>query len=105
LQNTPTVTTPQVLQMGCLDEKDIITLDGRLIGQLKGAWLELPTWSVKSLVVTLNKDVVEELNVKKPMLRHADVTLDTKFVKNIGDVVQLNTDINGLTGSLTPIKT
>jgi sporulation protein YlmC with PRC-barrel domain len=81
------------LELGCIEDRDVITTDGRNIGSLTGAWIDIGTWSVTSLVVELNKDVVDELNVKKPILRTAKVNIPTNYVKNISDVVQLNTDV------------
>ncbi len=75
MQQTPTATTAKPLEMGCIGDRDVITNDGRNIGRLKGAWIDMGTWSVSALVVELNKDVVDELNVKKPMLRTAKVNL------------------------------
>ena len=54
------------------------------------------TWTVTALIVELNKEVVDELNVKKPILRTARVNIPTSYVQNIADVVQLNTDVASL---------
>jgi sporulation protein YlmC with PRC-barrel domain len=92
MQQTPTVAT-KPLEMGCIDDRDVITADGRNIGTLTGAWIDFNTWSVTKLIVNLNKEVVDELNVKKPILRTARVNVPVTYVKNIADVVQLNTDV------------
>ena len=96
MQQTPTVTTQMPLELGCIEDREVITTDGRNIGTLTGAWVDLGTWSVTALVVELKKDVVDELNVKKPALRTAKVNIPTSYVKNIADVVQLNTDVGTL---------
>ena len=96
MQETPTVTSGKPLEMGCIEGRDVITTDGRDIGNLAGAWLDVSTWTVTSLIVELDKTVVDELNVKKPMLRTARVNIPTNYVRNIADVVQLNTDISTL---------
>lgn len=88
--------TGKPLEMGDLSEREVITSDGRVIGKLKGAWLDTANWSVSSLIIDLNKEVVDELNVKKPMLRTARINLPVNFVKNVSDVVQLNTDMTSL---------
>jgi sporulation protein YlmC with PRC-barrel domain len=93
MQETPTVTTTKPLEMGCIEDREVITTDGRNIGTLTGAWVDLGTWTVTALIVELNKDVVDELNVKKPALRTAKVNIPTNYVKNIADVVQLNADV------------
>lgn len=84
------------IEMGCLESKNVITTDGRMIGVLTGAWMDTSNWTITSLVVELEKDVVAELNVKKPLLRTAKVTVPTSTVLNIADVVQLNTDMANL---------
>ncbi|MBI0584249.1 MAG: PRC-barrel domain-containing protein [Methanomassiliicoccus sp.] len=89
------------LELGCIGKKDVITTDGRNIGTLSGAWIDTTAWTVISLVVDLNKDVVSELNVKKPILRTAKVNVPTANIKNIADVVQLNSDITNLGSILT----
>ena len=94
MQETAVKSRP--IEMGCLESKNVITTDGRMIGVLTGAYMDTSNWSVTSLVVELEKDVVSELNVKKPLLRTAKVTVPTSTVLNIADVVQLNTDMANL---------
>ncbi len=86
--------------MGCIENRDVITTDGRNIGTLTGAWMDLSNWSVTALIVELNKQVVDELNVKKPMLRTARVNIPVNYVKNIADVVQLSADMPTLSTAL-----
>jgi sporulation protein YlmC with PRC-barrel domain len=99
MQETSTQNRP--LELGDLEDRDIITTDGRVIGKLTGAWIDTSSWTVSSLVVELNKDVVDELNVKKPILKHARINLPTTYVKRVADVVQLNVDISGLSASVS----
>ncbi len=82
--------------MGCLENKNVITTDGRIVGVLSGAWVDTSTWTVTSIIIELEKNVVDELNVKKPLLRTAKVTVPTSTVLNIADVVQLSTGFGGL---------
>lgn len=95
-----TTTTNRPLEMGDLEDRDVITADGRVIGQLKGAWIDTNNWQVASLVVDLRKEVVDELNVKKPVLKAARINLPTSYVQRVADVVQLNTDMGGLAASV-----
>lgn len=96
MQETTTAVKSKPLEMGCLESRNVITTDGRMIGVLTGAWMDTSNWTITSLVVELEKQVVDELNVKKPLLRTAKVTLPTSIVMNIADVVQLNTDVSNL---------
>jgi len=95
-----TTVTSKPLEMGCIENRNVITTDGRMIGTLTGAWIDTSTWTITSLVVELEKDVVEDLRVKKPLLRTAKVSVPTSAVLNVGDVVQLNTDITNLSTML-----
>jgi sporulation protein YlmC with PRC-barrel domain len=96
MQETPVITSAPPLEMGCIEDRDVITSDGRKIGSLTGAWIDISTWTITSLIVELDKEVVSELNVKKPMLRTARVNIPTSYIQRISDVAQLNTDITTL---------
>lgn len=82
--------------MGCLESRNVITTDGRVIGVLSGAYVDPNNWTVSSLVIELEKEVVSQLNVKKPLLRTAKVTVPTSIVRQVADVVQLNADMSNL---------
>ena len=104
MEKTSTTTKSKPLEMGCVEERDMITSDGRNIGQFKGVWLDVSNWNVSSIIIELDKNVVEELNVKKPMLRSAKVSVPITYVKTIADVVQINTDISGLSAGLASLR-
>jgi sporulation protein YlmC with PRC-barrel domain len=95
-----TTVTSKPLEMGCIESRNVITTDGRMIGTLTGAWIDTSTWTITSLVVELEKEVVDALNVKKPLLRTAKVSIPTSAVLNVADVVQLNTDVASLSTML-----
>ncbi len=84
------------LEMGCLKSREVITTDGRNVGNLSGAWIDVSTWTVTALVIDLDRSVVDELNLKKPILRTAKTTIPTSMIKNISDVAQLNADMASL---------
>lgn len=81
------------MELRWVESKEVISSEGRSIGTLSGALLNLSNWTVSSLLIELNKTVLEELKVKKPLLHLAKVTIPTSVIKNFSDVVQLNTDI------------
>ncbi|HOL07909.1 MAG TPA: PRC-barrel domain-containing protein, partial [Methanomassiliicoccaceae archaeon] len=98
MQETTTQSRP--LEVGEIEERDVITRDGRIIGHLKGAWIDTSNWTISSLIIDLKKDVVDELNVKKPILKAARINLPTNYVQRVADVIQLNVDMSGLSASL-----
>ncbi len=94
----------QVVEVGCIDKKNVITEDGRFLGTLAGAYIDTGSWMVTGLLVEINKDVVDELKIKKPMLRAAKAKIMTNLVKVTGDTVQLNTHMAELAGKLTVVE-
>ncbi len=88
------------MEVGCIQPKDVITTDGRRVGSLSGAWIDVGTWTVTSLTVNLDKTVVDELSLKKPLLRSAKTNIPTSLIKNISDVAQLNINMATLSTML-----
>ncbi len=101
---TTTTTEGQAVEVGCIDKKDVITTDGRNIGELTGAYIDVNSWAVTGLLVEINKDIVDELNMKKPMLRTAKAKIMTNLVRVVSDTVQLNVPMTDLAGNLTVVE-
>ena len=53
-------------------------------------------WRVPYIEVKLDKDAVDDLNVKKPLLSSPTVRMQTPDVKTIGDMIMLKIDIDEL---------
>jgi sporulation protein YlmC with PRC-barrel domain len=53
-------------------------------------------WKVPYIEVKLDKDAVDDLNVKKPLLSSPTVRMQTPDVKTIGDMIMLKIDIDEL---------
>ena len=101
---TTTTTEGPGVEMGCIDKKDVITTDGRNVGELTGAYIDTSTWKVNGLVLEVNKDVMDELNMKKPLLRTPKAMIQTSLVRVVSDTVQLNVPIANLSGNLTVVE-
>ena len=56
------------IELGKLDSRDVYSEDGRLVGVLKGILVDTAGWTVPQLVVEVNKKVLDDLNLTKPML-------------------------------------
>ncbi|MEM2944644.1 MAG: hypothetical protein QW087_07890 [Methanomassiliicoccales archaeon] len=78
------------------DKKDVITKDGKRIGTFVGATVDTETWKVVTLVVEVSKDVIEDLKIKKSVLKIPRVAIKTDSVGVVGDIVQLNIDFKTL---------
>lgn len=113
------------IELGKLDSRDVYSEDGRLVGVLKGILVDTAGWTVPQLVVEVNKKVLDDLNLTKPMLStyvnvHSPhvksfmdelnlkkpgtvlVNVPTTHVRSISDVVQLSSDLASV-GSIVTI--
>lgn len=86
-----------------MEPREVVTTDGRVIGHLLGGWIDPSSWTVTDLVIELDKRAIDELAVKKHVLRTSKVKVPTKNVAIFSDVVQLDSDIGALSGSLTEV--
>jgi sporulation protein YlmC with PRC-barrel domain len=84
------------LELSSSERKDVISHDGRKIGVLVGVNIDTKTWTVHAIVVEVNKDIIEELQVKKSMLKLPRINLKTDLVGVVGDIVHLNVDLKNL---------
>ncbi len=84
------------LELGCLSEKDVLTKDGRKAGVLVGANVETSDWTVPTISVEVNKDLVEKLGLKKSLLKNPRIKLRTDLIAVVGDVVQLTIPLGEL---------
>lgn len=76
--------------MGVQQSKDVIgkavlSQDGREIGQIAGFELDVEQWRVVSVQVKLKRALLEELNVKRPLVGSPTVTLPVAEFAGIGD--------------------
>jgi sporulation protein YlmC with PRC-barrel domain len=84
-------------------ERNVITTDGRRIGHMTGILVDASTWKVQAIVVKLEKAILDELNIKKPIFSTPSVSIPVDLVSNTSDVVQLNGEFSSLIGILAPI--
>jgi sporulation protein YlmC with PRC-barrel domain len=70
--------------------KEIVELNGSLIGTIKNVIFDEKAWSVGSLDVQLDENVAREFEMKK-VFRNYRVPLDVNLVQGIGDKVTLKT--------------
>ena len=84
------------MELGCLEHKDVITKDGRKIGTLTGATVDVNDWTVPTFHMEVAKGVMEEFRLQKSLIKGAKVSLPTNLIGTVGDVVQLNVDMDGL---------
>lgn len=85
-----------VMELGCMEHKDVITKDGRKIGVLVGANVDTASWKVPTIIVEVNKDLVVDLGLQKSMLKSPKANISTDLVGVVGDVIQLTIDLKEL---------
>jgi len=84
------------MELSCTEEKEVITKDGRKIGNLVGARVDTDNWIVNSILVEVTKEMVIELGLKKSMLKSPRTTISTELVSISGDIIQLKATLEDL---------
>ena len=79
-----------------LNGRGVVTQDGREIGKLSDLGLDLEGWSVGTLLVKLDRDLLEQFQLKKPMFGTHTIELPVSFVTGIGDKVVLRKKLEEL---------
>ncbi len=90
--------------MNILDlmDKEVIGLNGWVIGTVKNVMFDEKTWKIGSLDVQLDGDVAKEFEMRK-VFRSTHIPIDVTHVQGIGDKVALKTskeDLMTLVGTL-----
>jgi len=70
--------------------KEVVELNGLLIGTIKNVTFDEKAWQVGSLDVQLDENVAKEFEMKK-VFRNYRFSLDVAHVQGIGDKVTLKT--------------
>ena len=88
------------IEVGCLKEKDVISKDGKKIGIMIGADIDTTNWSVPTIRVEVDKDIVKELGLEKSMMKSTKIKLSTGLIEVVGDIVQLTLNVKSLRESM-----
>jgi sporulation protein YlmC with PRC-barrel domain len=78
--------------------KKVIGIGGYIVGEVAGAEIDLTTWHVRQLHVKLSDTAAEELGFKK-RFRSSKISMPTKMVRSVGDVVNLWPKLEALSES------
>ena len=84
----------------------VVGTGGKVLGLVKDINIDRYSWKTPSLQITVSREVMDHLKIKKPMFGKGGLTLSMTHVENIKDYVMLNTDHEGLARLLesSPIK-
>ncbi|MCG7844154.1 MAG: PRC-barrel domain-containing protein [Methanomassiliicoccales archaeon] len=76
--------------MGALLNKKVMTSDAFEVGTVDAFDLDLDTWKITHVGVTLNNQSNKELGVRKPLLGGLMICIPVANIDKIGDVMSLN---------------
>lgn len=74
----------------------VISTEGKILGKINDISMEMQSWKMPSLAITVPRDVLDELKTKKPVLGKGKILLSMVHIKSIKDYVMLDTDYQGL---------
>jgi sporulation protein YlmC with PRC-barrel domain len=77
---------------------DVYTKDGRNVGITRGILIDPDNWTVPQLVFEVNVNILEELDIEIPLLKVDLVNIPTSLVKEVSNVVLLNSDFHSMKG-------
>jgi len=84
------------MELSYTEEKEVITKDGRKIGNLVGATVDTDNWTVNSIMVEVTKEMVIELGLKKSMLKSPKTAISRELVDISGDIIRLKVTLGEL---------
>ena len=82
--------------------KEVVELNGSLIGTIKNVMFDEKTWQIGSLDVQLDGEVAKEFEMQK-IFRSTHILMNVTHVQGIGDKVSLKTskeDLMAIAGTL-----
>jgi sporulation protein YlmC with PRC-barrel domain len=89
------------LMAGNIVGRRVVGRHGREIGTVESIIFDTDgPWMVRSFNVRLEKGVIDDLKLKKSLLTTPLISIATKDIRTVGDIVMLSIDINQLQGIL-----
>lgn len=80
-----------------IEGKEVIAGKGaRLLGKVEGIDLDIVNWKVTTIRLELDKNVIEDLGLKKPRLGNVKATFPVETIDSISDKILLKEGIDQL---------
>lgn len=79
-----------------LEGKGVLTQDGREVGEVDDLLLDDGEWTIRTLVVKLERDLLERFHMKKPIFGTQTIQLPTSYVSGVSDKVILHKTLEEL---------
>ncbi|HUT26903.1 MAG TPA: PRC-barrel domain-containing protein [Methanomassiliicoccales archaeon] len=90
------------MSAGDLLNKKVVAQDGKQVGYLDNVYFDAGKgWDITKLGVKLEKSAKQALDLKKGIAPSSQITIMTKDVKTVGDMVMLNLNMSELKDYLT----
>ncbi|MBM4248509.1 MAG: hypothetical protein FJ149_03585 [Euryarchaeota archaeon] len=84
----------------------VMGTEGKVLGHVQDIQLEPSMWKMPSLAISVEREVMDHMKMKKPLIGRGQLTLSMVHVNSIRDYIMLNTDREGLARLLdsSPVK-
>jgi sporulation protein YlmC with PRC-barrel domain len=89
----------KIMEMVSLLGKEVVELNGSLVGIVKNVIFDEKTWEVWMFDVLLDKNMADEFEAKK-LFKNFRIPLEVSYVQGIGDKIMLKTTKDELMTSL-----
>lgn len=76
--------------------KDISGSQGNYVGKVEDILVDTESLGRLSMLVKVNKDILETLDLEKPLLSKTRLGISMKHVTSVGDKIMLGTSIEGM---------
>jgi sporulation protein YlmC with PRC-barrel domain len=87
-----------------LNGKKVVDSEGYILGEVDGVDVDLNSWSATGLFVSLSDDATVELGFKKPFLSSIVISMPTKIVKAVGEVITVTESLKTLKDIVEKVK-
>ena len=89
-----------------LKGKKVVGLKGIIIGEVEGAEIDVDSWKVTQMHVSLTEEVEKQLGFKTGLLRSKIskqvISIPIESISEVGDVVNAKVDMSGLESLARP---
>ena len=79
-----------------LKGKTVVGTEGYVLGEVSGVDYDFDTWQAPVFHVILSHDATAELNLRKPFFHKVIISLPTRLIQAIGDVITLTQPVRNL---------
>lgn len=79
---------------------DVVTSDGRELGDVRDFTLDLEGWTVTHVHVRAKRQLLDELKLERPLLGSQTVRIPIEYIGGVGDKFVLTCSVTDLAGDV-----